>query len=98
MEEREDEHGNYHAHGLSIPAFKLNALKFFVEHGTLPGGFMQAVISNDLRGAVERADELNLPLIPAYVNWLYNEAPAPCWGSHKKMVEWANRKQTERKS
>ena len=92
MEDGEDEQGNYHVLGLVIPALKLNGLKLYVEYGVLPSGFMQAVISNDLRRSLERADDTNLPLIPAYVSWLYNEAPAASWGSPDKMAEWVSRK------
>jgi hypothetical protein len=83
--EGEDAIGRYHFRGMVIPAYMLNSLKIYVEHGQIPGSFLQAVICNDLRAAVERADANNITILPAYVSWLYNEAPAQCWGSPYQM-------------
>ena len=62
----------------------------YVMGGSAVGGFLQAVISNDLKGAVNRADSGNLPLIPVVVCWLYNKAPSNCWGSVEAYDEWRN--------
>jgi hypothetical protein len=53
-----------------------------------PGQFLMAVICNDLRGAVNYADDENLPLIKLYVQWFYNRAPSQCSGSPSRLVEW----------
>lgn len=52
------------------------------------GSFLEAVISNNLKEAVGRADEHNMPLLHLYVKYLYNEAPASCWGSPEKYEYW----------
>lgn len=64
------------------------ALKRYVEDGVPVGDFLRAVIENDLRGAVSRADDTNLPLISEYVRWLYNSAPALCWGGRGVTSTW----------
>jgi hypothetical protein len=71
-----------------IPERMLGGLTRYVDNGIKPGGFLTAVISNDLREAVWRADGENLAKLPAYVAWLYNEAPKGCWGSRENMQRW----------
>jgi hypothetical protein len=36
------------------------------------GGFVQAIVDNDLRGAINKADAVNLKMIPFYVTMLQN--------------------------
>ena len=60
----------------------------WVEDHVAPGGFLCAVIRNDLSEAVALADDNNLPLLPEIVRWFYNEAPGPCWGSVHALDEW----------
>lgn len=64
------------------------ALVRWVDRGEAPGDFLQAVIRNDLRNAVLRADSENLPLLPTYLHWLYWNAPAPCSGSQAAYDDW----------
>lgn len=52
------------------------------------GDFLRAVISNDLRSACDRADSVNLRNVPAFVAYLYNKAPACCWGSPEAYKQW----------
>ena len=80
-----------------VPPRMMEAMLRYTEHGVVPGDFLQAVITNDLREACFRADDENLANLPAFVAWLYNEAPAQCWGSEKKMLAWAKSKQKARK-
>jgi len=60
----------------------------WIERGTTPGGFLTAVLCNDLTKAVDKADDRNVELIPNYVKLLYNHAPADCWGSEDKVGNW----------
>ena len=53
-----------------------------------PGDFLCAVLRNDLKDAVVRADHINLPLLRAIVVWLDTEAPANAWGSVEKFETW----------
>ena len=41
-----------------------------------PGGFLSAVVSNDLFGAFSKADASNAAHIEATCRWLYNYSPA----------------------
>jgi hypothetical protein len=81
-----------------IPGRMMGGLRRYVEHGIIPGDFLEAVLRNDLRGACERADEENRVNLPAYVGWLYNEAPGGCWGSSAKVDAWVEQKRAEREA
>lgn len=50
------------------------------------------MLENDLKSAVAHADDENLQNLPAYVGYLYNEAPGDCWGSKEKVAAYAERK------
>ena len=71
-----------------IPSRMMGGIKRYIDHGVVPGDFLQAVICNDLQEACGRADEENLRNIPAYIGYFYNEAPAGCWGSKEIMQDW----------
>ncbi len=73
-----------------IPAYTMMALEDYVRNHTPKGGFMEAVLTNNLKEAFARADQGNLMAIGAMVNWLYNEAPSTCWGSPEKYEAWIN--------
>ena len=64
----------------------------YVIHGTVPGHFLQAVIANDLRDAICRADSTSEGILKALV-WLgYNEFPTQAHGSRKTIMEWSKSK------
>lgn len=71
-----------------IPERMMGGIKRYIDQGVDPGHFLTAVICNDLKEAVGRADEENMRNIPAYVSYFYNEMPEPCWGSREKMEKW----------
>ncbi len=60
--------------------------------GRRPGDFLQAVIRNDLREAVCRADDENQTLLLAWVHLLYMHAPTGSWGSPAALEEWIERR------
>ena len=71
-----------------IPAHTRDALILYVEHGIPPGGFLTSVLSNDLMGAVGRADVFNLAAIPVIAKFIYNEMPANSHGSLDRVEEF----------
>lgn len=72
----------------AIPEDMRESMTRYVEERKEPGGFLAAVIQNNLVDAVCRADKHNLLLVREYAQWFYNVAPAPCAGSPGKMREW----------
>lgn len=78
----------YKFRGVPIPDHLSEGLDLHVLHGLTTGSFLWAVLTNDLRDALARADAEALAALPAIVGWLYNEAPAGCWGSPDKAESW----------
>lgn len=78
----------YRFREFSIRPDMMGAIHRYIHHGLNPGHFLSAVIDNDLAEAVGRADDQNLRNLPAFVGYFYNEAPAACWGSKEKRIEW----------
>lgn len=70
------------------PRFK-EGIQRWIEHGIPGGGFLDAVLRNDLSGAVGRADSRALENIPHIVAYLYNDCPSGCWGSDERVKMWA---------
>ena len=61
----------------------------YIMRGVPPGGFLRAIIKNDLMGAVARADDdVSLNDIRGLVHFLYFCCPAPCYGSPQKFEAW----------
>jgi hypothetical protein len=56
--------------------------------GQMPGHFLSAVIKNDLRECIEKADDENMLLLSAYIQFFYNHSPTGCWGSKDKVLQW----------
>jgi len=64
------------------------ALDRYVQEKILPGGFLMAVLTNDLFGAVSRADSDNLAALPDICRYIYNELPSGCWGSRDIVYQY----------
>jgi len=71
-----------------ISRYMMGGIFRYVEEGVLPGGFLSAVFSNDLTGAVAHADDVNMRNLPAYVRFIYNHCPSDCWGDRDKVKAW----------
>lgn len=69
------------------PRFK-ESLDRYVEHGISTGGFLEAVLCNNLSEAVGRADEKALENLPHIVSYIYNELPGGAWGSPERVQVW----------
>lgn len=78
----------YTFRGLTIPDYMMDGIRRYIDKHTMPGHFLCAVISNDLKEAVGRADEENVKILAAYVGYFYNEAPSACWGSAQALEYW----------
>lgn len=71
-----------------LPEHMRDAMKRYIERGIPGGSFLNAVLCNDLMGALGRADEVNRERLLDYGNFLYNEAPATCYGSRENVSAW----------
>ena len=69
----------------------IDGIQRYVQHGVKPGHFLTAVLCNDLRESINRADDdnrQNLIGVVAYCMW---EIPGACWGSKEKVDAWLRR-------
>lgn len=72
-----------------LPDYMQESVREYIENGKPVGHFLTAVFSNDLAGAVTRADSTNLAALRDYVLFLYNEpVPRECKGSKEKVDAW----------
>jgi len=60
----------------------------YIMKGDPIGGFLTAIVENDLMGAYSRADDINRNALGNYCTFLYNYAPANCHGSFDKRERW----------
>ena len=74
----------------AIPTRMFGAALRYIVEGIKPGHFLSAVITNDLRDAIARADEENQAALVEWVQFFYNYTPGYCWGSTSNMKNWIN--------
>lgn len=75
-----------------IPELTKETLDRYVNDKVATGGFLYSVLTNDLFGAVGKADEGNSVALRAIVRYIYNELPASCWGSPAAVRDWLAQK------
>ena len=68
----------------------------YVESGRPLGGFLTAVMENDLMQAMGRADEGNRIGLHAICGYIYMEIPSECHGSREKVEAWYAKHDAER--
>ncbi len=70
----------------------VESLKRYVKQRIPTGGFLRAVLENDLFRAIDRADDDNRRDIHEICMYIYNEIPLTCWGSPEKVEQWLQNK------
>ena len=78
---------------MMIPKNTLAGLKRYVKDRIHPGGFLIAVLENNLRKSFGQADKKNREALFEIVCHCYNELPSICWGSPEKVKNWLLRKE-----
>lgn len=79
-----------------VPKRILDGLERYIEQGVPTGGFLRAVLSNDLFDAFARADLDNRNTLFDIVSWIYNNAPSNCHGSEKVYKDWLEKHRIKR--
>lgn len=93
-----DTQGNYVGNfGKTVPKATVDKLKAYAEKGHPLGGFLQAVVNNNLESACARADSYNVNVLAAIVMFVYNELPLGCHGNADAYECWRERRTQERK-
>lgn len=65
----------------AIPPRVLDAINNYVWYAQPTGGFVSAVLSNDLMSSIWRADERSLNAIKAICEYIHNAVPSVCHGN-----------------
>ena len=74
-----------------IPDYMQGGLSRYLSRGIIPGGFLTAVLCNDLTEACAKADDRNRHRLYDYIYFLYNYAPHGSWGSPDNFAAWIER-------
>jgi hypothetical protein len=78
----------------TVPAPHMRgAVERYMEHGIPPGGFLTALLANDLIRAAGAADDINGQLLKEWASWLYNCAPPASFGSREAVASWMQQRQ-----
>ncbi len=65
----------------------IDTINSYVTKGLPAGGFVTAVLENNLLQAFARADDMNTAHMREIVTYCYNEIPSGCWGSPDKVLK-----------
>lgn len=77
---------------MEIKQETIRSLREYADERIPPGGFIYAVLTNDLMGAFGKADVQNRLSLFEICSYVYNEMPARCYGSKKIVAEWLAKK------
>lgn len=70
----------------------IESLNLYVTNHIEPGGFLRAVLENNLTAAVGAADDWNIQTLPNIVIYVYNNLPAICCGNPAAVSQWLGAK------
>lgn len=80
---------------INVDAHILQSIFRYAFFGVPVGDFLQAVIANNLREAMGRADHHNKRVMHEIVRVFYNYCPGDCWGKPDAYKVWLEaRKET----
>lgn len=81
-----------------VPAHLVPGLRRFIDEGQLPGDFLRAVLENDLKATVARADPESLAGLRPLLVFMHCVLPAGCWGSPLRVSQWAKGVRAQRRA
>lgn len=90
----QSDHALLVAHGITggIPRHMRTALADYLAYGHPTGDFLKALLSNDLYGALHRADLENRMRLPNYIDYLTQHADPRAYGTHERYDTWVKTK------
>jgi len=71
-----------------LPEYMRRGMKFYLEYGEMPGGFLTAVLANDLYFAAKLADGTNRFKLLEYIDFFLGSIPSRAWGSYENVYYW----------
>lgn len=78
-----------------IPERTRASIDRYVADHVEPGGFVRAVLENNLKESFGRADSENREALFDIVCYCYNEVPLNCWGSPDRVQKWLDSPEVE---
>lgn len=81
-------HGIYPTDPCLVKPRIKEAMLAYGSHHTPTGDFVRAVLENNLRAAVNRADLGNLVTLPAIMMFAWSDLPEESWGSPERYDAW----------
>lgn len=81
----------------ACPPGIVDALTRYLAHGIETGGFLRAVLANDLTGAFARADPDSARAMASIVAWVFENAAASTHGSYEIVDAHIARKLEQRR-
>jgi len=76
---------------LGLPDHMKGGVSRYILQGIKPGGFLTAILSNDLKEAAGRADSSNQRMLFEWASFIVNYIPAPSQGGPEQVNDWINR-------
>lgn len=73
-----------------IPSHMHEGVKNYALEGIQPGGFLRAVLENDLFSAASRADAKNIEKLGNWAIFIHCYLPANSYGSQQRVDDWIN--------
>lgn len=73
-----------------IPEHTKTSIENYLLYGLPPGGFLTAVLTNNLYGAIASADSQNKDRLADIVRWLQFSAPSNSHGDFDIIRDWIN--------
>jgi hypothetical protein len=74
--------------GLEIPEHTQQSIQNYLLRGYNPGGFVTAILANDLDRAVSVADTVNRQMFWAIARWVQTRCPDSARGSYEAVEAW----------
>jgi hypothetical protein len=71
-----------------VPDYIKDSIDAWVKQARPTGGCLNAILTNNLQEAFNRADENVAANMLSIVKYLYNKCPAECWGSKARVDKW----------
>lgn len=76
----------------------IGALQRYLDSGIMPGGFLTAVLENNLSESFGRADSFNTANMKDICGYIYNHFPSIAWGSRERVAAFVNQVRSKTES
>lgn len=71
-----------------VPSHTRDSIYTYLVNGWEPGGFLTAVLLNDLYAATSRADSENVKNLASIAKYVYQTLPPICYGTKENIAAW----------